>query len=246
MPENVYEESRLAALYDYFNPWDDQDAFYLGRGRQCDGPVLDLDCGTGRLAVHIAEETDLAVTGAEPGTGMFHSTRSVLGLERVEWIQDLDQTFKTPTRFAFAYMTRHAFQPVHTSEAATALLANVARNLTTEGRFVFETRNPEDRAWDRWAGDHTVVNTKEHSPVQESYEVEELSDGLIALSHHIRLISRGEEFPGRNRLCFPAKEQGAGECVAAGLEVVEWYCDWDGGPFHDDSAEMIAVTGRAS
>jgi SAM-dependent methyltransferase len=182
MPENVYEESRLAALYDYFNPWDDQDAFYLGRGRQCDGPVLDLDCGTGRLAVHIAEETDLAVTSAEPGTGMFHSTRSVLGLERVEWIQDLDQTFKTPTRFAFAYMTRHAFQPVHTSEAAIVLLTNVARNLTTEGRFVFETRNPEDRAWDRWAGDHTVVNTKEHGPVQESYEVEELSDGLMPLA----------------------------------------------------------------
>lgn len=246
MPENVYEDSRLAALYDYFNPWDDQDAFYLEQARKYGGPVLDLGCGTGRLAVHIAEETGFAVTGVEPGTGMFRVARSRPGTERVEWIQAPGQTFKTATSFAFGYMTGHAFQAVHTSEAATELLANIARHLTPEGRFIFETRNPLDRAWERWPGDRAVVDTEEHGPVQESYEVEELRDGLIALTHHIRLISRGEEFPGRTRLRFPTREQVESECAAAGLEVVEWYGDWDGGPLRDDSAEMIAITGRAS
>lgn len=28
--EDVYEDPRLATLYDHFNQWDDQDDFYLG------------------------------------------------------------------------------------------------------------------------------------------------------------------------------------------------------------------------
>lgn len=245
MPENVYEETRLAALYDYFNQWDDQDAFYLEQARRYGGPVLDLGCGTGRLAVHIAEQTGLAVTGIEPGSGMFRVARSRAGTQRVEWLRAPGQTFRTPICFALGYMTGHAFQALHTTEDATALLANVARHLAPEGRFIFETRNPLDRAWERWSGDRPVVDTEEHGPVQESYEVEVRPDGLIALTHHIRLIGRGEEFPGRTRLRFPSREQVEAECAAAGLAIVEWYGDWDGGPLRDDSIEMIAVTARS-
>jgi SAM-dependent methyltransferase len=240
--ENVYEEFRLAALYDAFNPWDDQDAFYLEQARRYGGPVLDLGCGTGRLAVHIAEETGLAVTGVEPGAGMIEVARSRRGADRVGWIHAPGQTFEVPTRFAFGYMTGHAFQAVHTSEAATALLANVARHLSPEGRFLFETRNPEDRAWERWSGDRTIVDTEEHGPIQESYEVAEQPDGLIALTHHIHLLGRGEELLGHSRLRFPTREAVEAECVAAGLELIEWSGDWDGSPLREDSIEMIAVT----
>lgn len=243
MPEDVYEEARLAALYDAFNPWDDQDAFYLEQARRTGGPVLDLGCGTGRLAVHIAEETGLAVTGVEPGTGMFEVARARPGSNRVDWIHASGETFEVPTRFPFGYMTGHAFQAVHTSEAATALLANVARHLTPEGRFIFETRNPLDRAWDRWTGDRTVVDTEEHGALQESYEVAELPDGLIALTHHIRLLDRDEELLGHSRLRFPTRATVEAECDAAGLELVEWYGDWDGSPLREESVEMIAVTG---
>jgi len=241
--EDVYEESRLAGLYDYFNPWDEQDAFYLEQARHYGGPVLDLGCGTGRLAVHIAEETDLAVTGVEPGAGMVDVARNRRGAERVEWIHAPGQSFLTPTRFRVAYMTGHAFQAVHTSEEAIALLTNVRRHLAPDGRFVFETRNPEDRVWLRWTGDRTVVDGEEHGALQESYEVAEQPDGLIALTHHIRLLDRDEELLGHSRLRFPTRETVEAECAGAGLDLLEWYGDWGGSPLREDSLEMIAVTG---
>jgi SAM-dependent methyltransferase len=240
--EDVYEQLRLASLYDAFNPWDDQDAFYLDQARRYGGPLFDLGCGTGRLAVHLAEETGFDVTGIEPGAGMIQVARSRRGTDRVTWIHAPGHTFLTDTRFAYGYMTGHAFQAVHTPEAATALLHNVARHLQPGGRFLFETRNPEDRAWERWSGDRTVVDTEEHGPIQESYEVEQLPDGLIALTHHIHIHAEGEELIGHSRLRFPTRKQVESECAAASLDVVEWYGDWNAGPLRDDSIEMIAVT----
>jgi ubiquinone/menaquinone biosynthesis C-methylase UbiE len=240
--EAVYDDLRLAELYDYFNPWDDQDAFYLEQARRLGGPTLDLGCGTGRLAVHIAEEVQ-PVVGVEPAIGMITVARRRAGTERVEWIQASGQSFQTSARFALGYMTGHAFQAVRSSDEATALLANVARHLAPDGQFIFETRNPADRAWDRWAGDRTVIDTEKHGPVRESYEVAERPDGLISLTHHIHLFSRGEELLGHSRLRFPTREQIESECEAAGLDLVKWYGDWDGGPLREDSVEMIAVTG---
>ena len=147
MSEDVYEEARLASLYDHFNPWDDQDAFYLEQARRYGGPVLDLGCGTGRLAVHIAEQTGFEVTGVEPGAGMIGVARSRAGPDRVQWVHANGQSFEVATRFEFAYMTGHAFQAVLTDEDERALLANVATHLAPAGRFIFDTRNPLDRAW---------------------------------------------------------------------------------------------------
>ena len=240
--EDVYEDTRLAELYDHFNPWDRQDDFYLGWARRLGGPVLDLGCGTGRLAVRIAEE-GLEVVGAEPASGMIGVARSRAGGERVEWVQSSGETLELGRRFKLIYMTGHAFQAVPTDEEATALLASVARHLEPEGRFIFETRNPADAAWERWAGPRTVVETTEYGRIQEDYEIDASeAPGRIAMTHHIRLLDRGEELVGHSRLRFPSRELVEAQFVEAGLELVEWYRDWDGSPLLDGSAEMIAVT----
>ena len=132
--EDVYEDPRLAELYDHFNPWDQQDDFYLGWARRLGGAVLDVGCGTGRLAVRIAAE-GLQVVGAEPGTGMIGVARSRAGGERVEWVQTTGEALDLGRRFRLVYMTGHAFQAVPTDEDAGALLASVARQLEPEGRW---------------------------------------------------------------------------------------------------------------
>ena len=139
--EDVYEDPRLAELYDHFNPWGEQDDFYLGWAQRLGGPVLDLGCGTGRLAVRIAEE-GLRVVGVEPGAGMIGVARSSAGGERVEWVQMTGQELDLGRRFRLVYMTGHVFQAVPTDEEATALLANVARHLESEGRFIFDDSQP--------------------------------------------------------------------------------------------------------
>lgn len=243
--ENVYEEARLASLYDYFNPCDHQDDFYLAQARRLGGPVLDLGCGTGRLAVRIAED-GLRVVGAEPASGMIGVARSRLGRDRVKWMQTSGQDLDLCERFSLIYMTGHAFQAVLSDEDAGALLRNVANHLEPEGRFIFETRNPLDRAWLRWTGDRAAVQTTEHGRIQESYEVAgDGIDGLVSVTHHIWLLDRGGEPIGRSRLRFPAKDHLEALFEAAGLDLLEWYGDWDETALLEDSVEMIAVTARA-
>ncbi|MBT5774455.1 MAG: class I SAM-dependent methyltransferase [Dehalococcoidia bacterium] len=240
--EDVYEEPRLAELYDFLNPWTHQDDFYLAQARRLGGPVLDLGCGTGQLAVRIAEE-GIEVVGAEPAAGMIGVARARAGGERVEWVQSSGEALELGRRFRLVYMTGHAFQAVPTDEGATALLARVAQHLEPEGRFIFETRNPADAAWERWAGPRTEVATEEYGRMFEDYEIDasEAPD-RISMTHHIHLVDRGEELVRHSRLRFPSKELVEGEFVEAGLELVEWYGDWDGSPLRGDSAEMIAVT----
>lgn len=240
--EEVYDDPRLAALYDYFNPWDQQDDFYLGWARRLGGPVLDLGCGTGRLAARIAEE-GFEVVGAEPAAGMIGVARSRAGGERVEWVQTSGEALDLGRRFKLIYMTGHAFQAVPTDEEATALLASVARHLEPEGRFIFETRNPADAAWERWEGPRAEVASEEYGRMYEDYEIDDSeAPDRISMTHHIHLVDRGEELVGHSRLRFPSKELVEAQFVEAGLELVEWYGDWDGSPLLDDSAEMIAVT----
>jgi SAM-dependent methyltransferase len=244
VPEDVYEDLLLSALYDDFNPWDHQDEFYTAQARNLGGPVLDLGCGTGRLAVRVARE-NLRVVGAEPATGMIAVARSRPGAEGVEWVQTPGQRLDLDTRFRFAYMTGHAFQAVLSDEDEYALLAAVARHLEPEGRFIFETRNPLDRAWLRWAGDRAVVDTAAHGRVQESYEVGgDGITGLVSLTHNIRLLDREQELVGHSQLRFPPKDHLETLFAAAGLNLIEWHGDWDGSPLRDDSVEMIAVTAR--
>ena len=117
--EDVYEEPRLAELYDFLNPWTHQDDFYLAQARRLGGPVLDLGCGTGQLAVRIAEE-GIEVVGAEPAAGMIGVARARAGGERVEWVQSSGEALELGRRFRLVYMTGHAFQAVPTDEGATA------------------------------------------------------------------------------------------------------------------------------
>ncbi len=240
--EEVYDDPRLASLYDFLNPWTHQDDFYVARARELGGPVLDVGCGTGLLAVAIAQ-TGLEVVGVEPAPGMIGVARSRTGSERVEWVQSSGEDFELDRRFRLVYMTGHAFQAVPTDDEATALLANVARHLEPDGRFIFETRNPLDRAWERWAGPRAEVATEKHGRMFEDYEIDD-SEGpdRISMTHHIHLVNRDEELVGHSRLRFPSRELVEAQFVEAGLELVEWYGDWDGSPLVDDSVEMIAVT----
>lgn len=58
--DELFEDVRLASLYDPFNGWDVCDAFYFDLTREIGGTVLDLGCGTGLLACRIPSEDQIA------------------------------------------------------------------------------------------------------------------------------------------------------------------------------------------
>ncbi|NQW08786.1 MAG: class I SAM-dependent methyltransferase [Alphaproteobacteria bacterium] len=243
----VFEQPELAELYDLFNPWMACDDFYKARAVASGGPVLDLGCGTGMLACAIAAE-GIAVVGADPAEGMMRVARSRLGAEAVTWVRSAGQDLDLNHRFAFGYMTGHAFQAVLTDDDAVALLRAVARHLRPEGRFAFETRNPAMRAWERWTPDaSTVVDSPAFGRISEvNAATVDPATGLILIDTRFRFLDTGDERVGDSKLRFIDRDHLTRLIEAAGLRAIEWLGDWDGHPFGPaHSPEIIAVVGRA-
>ena len=257
--ENVFEQDFFASLYDSVNPWSASDEFYFHRALESGGPVLDLGCGTGRLACRIASR-GLSVTGVDPAAAMLRVARSREGRDKVRWIQSDGQSLQLAERFQFISMTGHAFQALSTDEDAVALLRAAARHLDREGdregvpekdregSFVFETRNPAARAWLAWTPERSrrTVQSPEHGRVSVFYDAQAEPDaGIVTIREHYSLLDTGVEKVGSNRIRFVEQEHLSGLLAKAGLAAANWYGDWHGAPFSQTSKEIIVETRRA-
>jgi SAM-dependent methyltransferase len=242
----LFEDSRLASLYDPFNGWDICDAFYYDLAREIGGTVLDLGCGTGLLACRIAEQ-GLHVIGVDPAEGMLRIARARGGGDRVTWIKASGQALQLDQRFDLIYMTGHAFQALLTDDDAVALLRAACNHLTRDGRLAFDTRNPARKAWLGWTPDKPrQVATAEHGEVEERIAAAaDPQTGIVDLTHLYQFAASGETIVGRSRIRFVARDHLERLLALADLTPVAWYGDWDRSPVGPASPELIVVARRS-
>ena len=244
--DELFENARLASLYDPFNGWDVCDAFYFDLARQIGGTVLDLGCGTGLLACRIAGQS-LDVTGVDPAESMLRIARERDGGRRVVWIRSAGQALQLGRQFDLIYMTGHAFQALLTDDDAVALLRAARDHLTRDGRLAFDTRNPARQAWLGWTPDRPrQALTVEHGEVEERIEAAaDPQTGIVDLTHRYRFAASGETIVGRSRIRFVARGHLEHLLALAKLAPVDWYGDWDRSPVGPTSPELIVVARRA-
>jgi SAM-dependent methyltransferase len=245
-PDDIYSDDAIARLYDHFNPWGADNAFYLALARETGGPVIDLGCGTGLAAVRMAEE-GFQVVGADPSASMLAVARGRPGAARVTWVHAAGQDLDRPERFGLVYMTGHAFQALLTDEAAVALLRNAGRHLAPGGRLAFETRNPAVEEWRSWS----PAEWRERAEIPGQGRVEETGDaahdpttGIVTIRHLYRYLDRGLERRALSRIRFIGKSHLARLIEEAGLAPLAFYGCWDRSPVAPESREIIAVLGR--
>lgn len=120
--------------------------WYLSKAKLSGGPILDLACGTGRLSLLLAKE-GFEVTGIDQSAGMLRqfeeklrgkpaAVRDRVSIENQE-MSDLNLGKKFNT-----IICCDAFFHNLTEEDEINCLQNVARHLTSNGRFVFNLPNP--------------------------------------------------------------------------------------------------------
>jgi SAM-dependent methyltransferase len=139
-------------LEEYADPvdYDRQDssdtgvAFYAALAQQTGGPVLEIACGTGRVAIPIARR-GFAVTGLDVVPGMLERARSKAAGLPIHWVEGDVRDFDLDERFRLIFLTGNAFQAFLTNADQEALLGHVRTHLHDEGLFAFETRNPRWR-----------------------------------------------------------------------------------------------------
>jgi SAM-dependent methyltransferase len=215
---------RLAALYDAFFPPERRDdfAFYLPLVMAAPA-VLDVGCGTGALLCLARKDGHPEqLCGLDPAAGMLTQARQRTD---IEWILGDLSSVAWDRAFDLVVMTGHACQELVGDDEIRAALAAIRSALIAGGRFAFETRNPRDRASERWATQYSAeVTDATGTRVRCAYRVEELIEEGIVRSIST-FTSAGWDHPevSRGALRFLDPDVLSSFLAGAGLAIEEQF-----------------------
>ena len=122
-------------------------AFYEGLARQTGGPVLEVACGTGRIALALAA-AGLEVTGVDRSEGMLTTARrKVAGLpdsvrDRLTLVDQDMSELSLNRRFGFIFVAFRSFQHLLTINLQKRSLAAIRHHLDGNGRLALHLFDP--------------------------------------------------------------------------------------------------------
>jgi len=244
-PCAAYTENRLAEIYDALNPWAQSDLFYLDLVDAIPLRILDIGCGTGRLAVEFAQRGH-QVTGVDPAAGMLAVARVRPGGTAVTWIDGDVTAVPAAEKFDLVIMSGNVFQVFLRDEDIRKTLSAIAALLSPQGRLAFETRNPLVREWESWIPAETAVslNVSGAGKVDVHYDVTGVEYRIVSYETHFRFAD-GETVVARSALRFSGYDEVLGFLRDAGLALRSIHGDWDMSDFTEDSPEIIVIAGRS-
>src|SRR5919199_2218110 len=257
-------------LEEYADPvdYDRQDssdtgvAFYASLAQETGGPVLELACGTGRVAIPIARQ-GFAVTGLDVVPGMLERARSkasAAGLP-VRWVEGDARHFDLgEERFRLIFLTGNAFQAFLANADQEALLGRVRAHLHDEGLFAFETRNPRWRTREERDEDpdglFVDLETRAQEEARPSFtdaEGREVRESRTRTYDHVAQVLHWTSYRRwhegseertkitRTALRYTFPQELAALLHYNGFTVVRRYGDWDGEPLTAANPSIIVV-----
>jgi ubiquinone/menaquinone biosynthesis C-methylase UbiE len=121
--------------------------FYVAQARAAGSPVLEIACGTGRIAIPIAE-AGCEIVGLELSPEMLAQFRAKLSAlapevrERITLVQGDMRTFELARRFPLIIIPYRAFLHNKTVGDQQATLRRIHAHLQPGGRLVFNVFDP--------------------------------------------------------------------------------------------------------
>ena len=217
------------------------------------GPVLDVGCGTGRVALYLAEQ-GFTVTGIEASATMLDRVRAKPGIERVKVVEGSIAEAKIDDSFGLAMLAFSTFQHFHTQEEQVKALTNIAWHLRPGGGVALDLSNPVHffRTDDVPALVHerTFPDPDSGQPVMQQSIVR--ADRAAQILHITWVYDRIEvggsitrtvcEMPLR---CYTAPEIRL-LLERVGFSPVEFYGTYDFDPFDEHSPRLFVVAEKAS
>ncbi|WP_030430222.1 class I SAM-dependent methyltransferase [Allokutzneria albata] len=222
MPDAMFAHPRLAAVYDAFDGDRSDLTMYLAIADELGARhVLDIGCGTGCLAILLAD-SGRAVVGVEPAEASLQVARSKDPEGRITWLPG-DAGDLPALGADLAVMTGNV-APVILSDADWARTlrgAHVA--LRPGGHLVFETRRPERRIWEDWAAGPALLtrDVPGFGQVEQLFEVTDVSLPLVSFRHTYRFLADGTVLVSEGAVRFREREEIEADLAASGYRVVD-------------------------
>jgi ubiquinone/menaquinone biosynthesis C-methylase UbiE len=122
-------------------------AFYERVAREAGGPVLELACGTGRIALPLAK-AGLHVTGVDRSDAMLTTARRKLAMlpasvqERLSLVDQDMSALSLGRRFGFVFVPFRSFQHLLTIDLQRKSLEAIRRHLEPAGRLALHLFDP--------------------------------------------------------------------------------------------------------
>lgn len=224
--------------------------FYLAQAKRRPGPVLELACGTGRLAVPLAR-AGLQVVGLDACPIMLERARAKAPELRL--VQAPMQDFELNQQFGLIFIALGSFYDLRTIEAQEQTLRCIHRHLHPEGRLLIDLFLPTPA----YVG--KPVTHAQEVDLSERVEVGTFSGGgktyrVWEAAHHVPheqtfTIHRLIESPGIEdrlfRICgrYVHRYEMQHLLRLCGFKEAEVYGNYDYAPFDAKSKRMIWVAG---
>jgi SAM-dependent methyltransferase len=149
MADAIFEDRRLAAIYDPLDPDRSDLDLYMNLIEEfASRSVLDIGCGTGTLACLLSER-GIDVTALDPAAASLEVARNKPYADRVKWILG-DVTSLPPLQVDLVTMTGNVAQVFLTDDSWSSTLEAAASALRPGGHLVFEIRDPAREGWKDW------------------------------------------------------------------------------------------------
>jgi SAM-dependent methyltransferase len=240
-----YVDLRLAELYDIDNPRGADTDFYIGLATELGArTIIDLGCGTGLLTRELTVDGRMVI-GVDPARAMLAVARRQPGAERVRWIEGDSSALGTPAA-DLAIMTGNVAQVFLDDAEWAATLRDIHAALRPGGHLAFESRNPDDRAWERWnrAATYEQIETP-HGPMECWLELVSVADVSVRFEGHKDFSATGEIVVASSELRFRSQAELTNSLTGAGFSVEHVYGDWQRGPMVATSRVMVFVARRS-
>jgi SAM-dependent methyltransferase len=239
-----YQEPRLVELYDSANPRGADTEFYVQLAADVHANVIvDLGCGTGLLTCELAVG-GRTVFGIDPAPAMLAYARRRPGAAQVQWV-DGDSGALGAANADLVLMTGNVAQVFLEELEWNTTLGHIQAALRTGGYLAFESRNPADRAWERWQRAATFQKSNTlHGPLEEWLELVSVGDGRVCFEGHNLFTDTGEVVVVRSELRFRSQKELTESLNNNGFTVDAVYGDWKRGPVTNTSRVLVFIARR--
>ncbi|MBD3109304.1 methyltransferase domain-containing protein [Bacillus sp. AGMB 02131] len=246
-----FEEYDNPNLYDKENNHYVQElSFLLKRVSKVKGPIIELACGTGRIAIPLAQKGHQLI-GVDIHKGMLEeAAKKSAHLDLpIDWIEQDCTKLQLDVKSELIYCVGSSFQHFLTNEEQDGFLSSVYKYLQNKGIFVFGTRFPSaeellqpstEEYWRSYTDRDTSQNV-------DLYTISTY-DALQQIQHYTTIrkcknsdgVVVGESRTNISlRYTFPKEMERL--LQSHGFDIVEVFRDWNETPLTNDSYEMIYV-----
>lgn len=234
-------------LYDLIVPPGPCEAFYCELARQCGGPILDLACGTGRLALPLAADGH-QVVGVDRSSAMLRlaAAKALARNLDVSLVRGDIRSVCLERHFALVILSCNSLAHLTSNQDLTAGLVNIERHLAPGGLLAFDIVNPNVRTLARCESEVVRLdlgpNPSAAIPVEEVAAYDPIQQIRVSGLRVRDPLGNRELAPFRLRLIFPQELPLL--LTSAALQLTTRYGDFNRGPLTGTSLNQVCVATR--